>query len=96
MKPTYPVTLVVEFESETFHVDASAIARDRAEHYADDDPDLTEYNYTLGDNSELIDWASNNMNWEDLAPHAVRVQRPPEMPDYDAEWGNATKRVVRQ
>jgi len=83
-------------------VPAELVAEDRAEYYADKDasdkPDnfekikQQEYEYTLGDNSELLDWAANNMNWNDVA-HAAILIRPGSV-DFQEGWVNGHKRVV--
>jgi hypothetical protein len=73
-----------------WEIDAHAIAHHRATYYSS--PDRIsgqqsqadsiyeeDYNYTVSDNSELIDWYENNMNWEDIPDENKRlVTKPPE------------------
>lgn len=47
----------------------------------------------LRDDDELIDWAANNMNWEDVAAVATLVESAPSI-DLDSEWTNAWMTVV--
>lgn len=44
------------------------------------------------DNFEADDWASNNMDWESVLPHAVRVGEP--VLDYDYLWVNGDKELI--
>ncbi len=74
-----------------WHVPADAIAKNRAYYYAqreDHDVYQEEYDYTLGDNSELIDWFMNNMDWEDVEEVATLVKTPPQpkKPELNDEW----------
>ena len=103
-KLTYPVTIVVEFENlDTFHIDGDIIARARADYYAtevDGHPHGCpewgqEYEYSLSDDQELLDWLQNNMNWADIAEHATKVERVHARPDYEEMWGNADVEVLR-
>ncbi len=75
--------LVFKFPNgEIFHVPAEIIAEDRTMYYATKidgfDKDTKEwqdeYTYCLGSISELIDWFSNNMSWEDIDESAVKVK----------------------
>lgn len=90
--------LVVTFPTgERYGVPAHIIAQDRATYYAQrDHPDneekrseklQQELEYALGETSELIDWAKNNMDWDDLNHHAERLD-PPER-DLDDLWMDA-------
>jgi hypothetical protein len=80
------------------------IARDRAAWYANNDTGENngaaydevyqeEYAYTMENNYELTDWASNNMNWEDVERYANRVQEPVAI-DMGKEWVNADKTII--
>jgi hypothetical protein len=44
--------------------------------------------------SEIEDWATNNMNWCDVAAHAVQV-RPPNQRDMDELWANAETQILQ-
>ncbi len=99
--------LEVEFsDGRVFHVRASVIAEDRARYLANNDnPGLeesstnwlqtfeAEHEYALEDDAELLDWANNNMNWEDVAMQAIEVTV--HLPNRAAEWPNAKKQVIR-
>lgn len=78
-------------------VPAMEIARARTDHYSllgEDDFDYDrELNYTLDNNDELIDWAENNMNWDDVAATARLVAEAPAC-DFDDGWTNGTKEVI--
>lgn len=70
------------------------IARSRAEYYAtkefdgDIERSLAEDTLPLfaGDDYEIRDWAQNNMNWDDVAEHAVQVK--PANVDFQEGWIN--------
>jgi hypothetical protein len=97
-------------DGSVWSVPAEVVADNRARHYAlrdsqDEtyDPRLLyedvytqEYAYTLSDDDELLDWAANNMNWEDVRAHAYRIQEPPP-PEVDLakEWTNMDRWVDR-
>lgn len=87
-------------------VPARLIAEPRARYYAEIDAGAKsgdqfdrlyehEMAYTLGDNSELIDWAENNMNWEDVSHAALRVSDPPDN-DYQEGWCNGDKEIIER
>lgn len=77
-------------------VPAEIIAQNRAEYYAEHDPDTTyqeEFDammqwFDTGD-FEFEDWAQNNMNWSDVQNHAVMLE-PATQPliDWDECWMN--------
>jgi len=79
-------------------VPVKVIAKNKAEYYADDfGGDLDEslrvtYKDFDYDDYEVKDWAQNNMNWEDVAEHAVQLD-PPENVDYDEGWVNGEKEI---
>jgi len=89
--------LSVQFsDGTTWEIPAEVIADNRATYYAGKDPDTTypkEFDYLMSDDSELYEWAVNNMNWEDVAAHAVQVETMRPEPDYEGEWVNAPKEV---
>jgi hypothetical protein len=84
-----------------WEVPARVIAENRADYYAtevDGQPKgskewLEEVRTTLSDDYDIRDWALNNMNWSDLAPHARRVAPPPQQ-NYEEQWGSAELEVV--
>jgi hypothetical protein len=77
-----------------FGVPAELVAQNRARYYGDKEgyqSRIKEYENTLKDNRELLDWAQNNMNWSDVA-HAAILIRPGKV-DYQEGWVNGTRRV---
>lgn len=85
----------------TFAIPVDVIARDRATHYAPLEFDgnversLAEDTMPLfeADPFEVRDWASNNMNWSDVAMVAFKLA-PPELPDMQEAWNNGEKDVI--
>lgn len=69
---------------------AEIVAKRRAQFYADlpgaaqGDYDQ-EFEYAMRHHYELTDWAVGNMNWSDVAPHAVQIE-PPAEADYEDSW----------
>jgi len=91
--PTTSIIHVVFPNGEVFDIPAQIVADDRDRNYADEEED------TIGfirrgqlDDYELIDWLSNNMNWEDVAPFAVKVSEPAPI-NYEEAWCNAEKMI---
>lgn len=89
-------------------VPAQIIAENRARYYACLDADEVpspgsqdestydnELDYALKSNSELRDWASNNMNWSDVEKHAVRFNGA-DAPDFQEGWVNGDKEIVSE
>lgn len=81
-------------------VPVEIIARDRAKAYASEFGDdiersLAEDTVPLFTESEfeIIDWAQNNMNWDDVKQHAGRMAHSSE-PDYQEGWVNGDKELV--
>lgn len=75
------------------------IAKNRAQYYAyefggDIERSLTEDTIPLfeSDEYEIIDWASENMNWVDIEEFAVCI-KPPTV-DYQEGWLNGNKKVT--
>lgn len=101
------INVVVKFSDGTrFSIPAKLIAFDRAKYYAEHDTKKTsgeefdavlneELEYALGDESELLDWANNNMDWKDVANHAIPVTSEKKSANYNKEWTNADKSAVR-
>ena len=76
-------------------VPAEIVANHRADYYAKQNGEeyrKEEYERTLSENGELLDWAENNMNWNDVAQAAFRVR--PGRVDYQEGWVNGPKKVV--
>ena len=78
-------------------VPADVVAADRAKHYAEKDGTgeegyRQEYELAMRDNAELLDWAENNMDWDDVAPYARQVDWPGV--DYYDGWMNGEKEIT--
>lgn len=87
-------------------VPARLIAEPRARYYAEVDTKSksglaferayeTEIGYALDDASELIDWAGNNMDWADVAEHAVQSSPAPDV-DFEEGWANGDKEIIER
>lgn len=75
-----------------FHV----IIDSRSRYYAERDKDTTyeeEYRHASQDKSEVLDWAANNMNWDEVVAHARKVDTPAAEVDWEEGWTNGEKRV---
>lgn len=53
-----------------------------------------EYEFMLTDESYMLDWFSNHMNWNEFADQLVQVSPP--KPDYESSWVNADKRLIEK
>jgi hypothetical protein len=88
--------LKVQFSNgDIFVVPAKIIAENRADYYsALDGYDKgtneweAEVQNGLNEEFEIYDWAGNNMNWEDLAPYAKKIEDLSDY-DYEDEWPGA-------
>lgn len=85
-------------DSSKWDVAATVVADNRAEYYADKEGGgLDQYNeefkYAMENDDELIDWATGNMDWDDVRKLAKRVTTAAEL-DFNAEWINGDKEVV--
>jgi hypothetical protein len=86
-------------DGSVWHVDTDIVAKHRAEYYSSLESNLTlkekifneEYSYAMSNKYELIDWAKNNMNWDEL--HAVKVQDAVE-PNYEDLFCSASLNVI--
>lgn len=85
-----------------FEIPAEVIAKHRAKYYAEKETDSAqefeerfeeEVAYALEDDFALIDWASNNMDWEDVQDDAVQIRTEPV--EKSEEWVNADKDIVK-
>ena len=97
---TAKVLRITMEDGSEWDVPVDIIARDRAEHYADEfdgdvERSLAEDTLPLfaEEPYEVQDWASNNMNWDDVAHRAVCYRKAPP-PDFQEGWVNGEKRVV--
>ncbi len=76
-------------------VPSKIVARHRADYYARMEGEgcrTEEYVSILANHEGLIDWAENEMNWDDVSRVAFQVS--PGRVDYQQGWVNGPKRVV--
>lgn len=83
-------------------VPVSIIARNRAEHYAEEfdgdvEKSLKEDTLPLFEECEyeIEEWAGDNMNWEDVEAHAEQVSKPCPA-DLEDGWINGEKEVIEK
>ena len=92
--------LIVEFsDRKRYAIPTEFIADHRAKYYAKKDSErgLGRYDviydeelfYAIDDDYELLDWASNNMDWKGVKDQAILLETKVEPTDYDKEWTNA-------
>lgn len=82
--------LYIEFDDVTFAVPVSVIAKNKADYYVKKIKNSNwkeEYDFMMNNEYNIVDWASNNMDWEDVAEHAVLIDVKKH--DYKKEWINA-------
>jgi len=78
-------------------VPAELVAQHRADYYGDKEGEESrkaEYDFTLSNIGELLDWAVNNMNWSNVSHAAVKIGPDVRVVDYQDGWVNGKKRVV--
>ena len=93
--------LVIEMpDGSKWGVPVDVIARNRAANYAhefngDVERSMVEDTLPLfaASDYEIIDWASNNMNWSDVAAQARKLQDAP-MPDFQEAWSSTGIKTV--
>ena len=89
----------------TFQVDLEVVAKDRADYYGKNDPEpdydttyKSEYEFTMTDNDEAIDWYCNNMNWSEIPDENKRITvtpEPPKAPE-DIEYDDDVEIVIKE
>lgn len=82
-------------DKSVWEVPAHLVAKDRAEYYCSVDEEATyqdEFEKALTYNDDLIEWAQNHMDWEDVQASA-RIVEPPDV-DYLEGWVNGRCEVV--
>ncbi|WHH61387.1 hypothetical protein [Petroclostridium sp. X23] len=91
---------------ELYDIPVEIIAENRARYYAAQSSDRITYhasclpprvfedekNYGLENNDILLDWAKNNMTWDALEEHAIKVKQP--VTNYNDEWMNCKKEII--
>ena len=53
-----------------------------------------EYEFTMENEDELLDWAANNMNWRDIARYARKAPIKKAKVDFQEGWINGEKEIV--
>jgi hypothetical protein len=101
--------LHVTFSDGIWEVPVSVIAKDREQYYRDlhlisknekndvdlpENKDLLAENFENEDDYEIIDWASNNMDWTSVEDYATEVQSI--KADHNQEWANAEKYCIEK
>lgn len=92
---------------DVFEIQAHVIAVDRACYYATKEEGEqetearsaiyhSEYNYTIQEDTELVDWVKNNMNWEDVSQYARKIEKNPQLPDYQRLWNTAEMEIIQK
>ena len=85
-----PTSAQIHFDcpdGSTWAVPVQVVVDSRDENYREDEEDTIRYILEGGlSEYEIHDWASNNMNWEDVEPFAHQVS-PPEV-DMQEGWVN--------
>jgi len=51
-----------------------------------------EIDFVMKDSYEGIDWASNNMDWEDVVDFAIKIENG----EREMDWCNAEKEIVEK
>jgi hypothetical protein len=106
--------LVTMPDGSVWKVLASAVASNRAEYFAYADLDTNadadtqqsawriafdrDYQEVINDDTELLDWAANNMNWTDVAYYSAKVSEPEQLTpeQFQEGWINGEKRIVNE
>ncbi len=82
--------------NEVYDVPAEFIARQRAEYYEEEEKEIqSEIDFALNNEYEIIDWASNNMDWKDVKEVAQKVENT-EKSDLETMWTNAEKKIIEE
>ena len=78
-------------------VPAKIVADNRAKYYAsvDDTTDYqTEFDFAMDDDPTLLDWASGDINWDEVEAFAVKVKEPALEVDYQEGWVNGEQEII--
>ena len=97
--------LIVEFsDRKRYAIPAEVIATHHAKVVAKEEFDRgwgkydviykEEFDFAIEDEIELIEYASNNMDWKDVKDQAVLLETKIEPTDYDKEWTNAKMEIA--
>jgi hypothetical protein len=88
-------TLRVTFsDGSQYDIPAKVIIDNWSAYYEKHDPEYAKERIEDGfSNYDIEDWATNNMNWCDVAAHAVQV-RPLNQRDMNELWANAKTQII--
>ena len=97
--------ILVKFsDGKTYAIPAEFVANARAKYYADKDVLKNggvfaeifqqEFEFTMKDNFELLEWLENNMNWEDVEEIAELYNVEYKPANYDDEFSSTSKEVI--
>jgi hypothetical protein len=78
-------------EGYVWAVKAEVVADNRAKYYVENDKETTyaeEFEFAMSDDDELIDWMTNNMNFEDFGGKLFVVLKPDEPDEPDIANGD--------
>lgn len=89
---------------DVWSVPVEVIARHRADYYKSEFLNDIEASLSfdtrplfIEDDSEIGDWAANNMDWEDVKAHAKLIRRAPDYGDaeFQEAWVNGEKEIIK-
>lgn len=76
---------------------ASFIAHNKADYYQSRGGSWTaEYQEAMKDQQALLEWASNNIRWDDIREYAEKVDVGGSHPNYEVGWLVGEKEVVER
>lgn len=106
-KPRSKYLRVTMPDKSRWDVPAGIIADSAAKYYGEKDSGESsgpkyeaayreEYDHRMQDETDLIDWAGNNMDWQDVSQFAQLAPQSAQKPvDYQEGWVNGPKKVVQ-
>ncbi|AMN31156.1 hypothetical protein [Clostridium perfringens] len=85
--------IIIEMsDNSVWEIPASIIAENRAKYYETKDENYNDiFQETLDDEELLIDWAENNLSWQEVFPHSKCIKQP--QVDYSDDWHNGEKNI---
>jgi hypothetical protein len=80
---------------DVYSIPLQLIADSRDEYYKEDEEDTIGFILDGGlDEYDLKDWASGNMNWEDVRDYACLIGRGEIFPDFQDGWVNGKSDIA--
>jgi hypothetical protein len=91
------VHVIAEFsDGSRWAIPAERLAQSYADYYSESKEEFEDnFDYIMSDDRELLDWATNNADWEDVEIFA-RYLGNSRTVNYNKEWANAEKSVSRK